>query len=192
MEAKPLRFAGYMKDEQVQFFFRKHWVRFLRPAIFSLVVGFLVFSMLYMWGTFVINVPILFIREIYAFFVMMVAITYLHLFFFPLINYYFDLVLVTDYRILIVKKTVFLRNDNDAIDLTKIQDIGVQAHGIIQNYLNYGHLEIILSTSTPPIDIPYVPDPHYYLEWCNRVKRDYITRRRQKSYLTDLTALNSG
>lgn len=71
-----------------------------------------------------------------------------------------------------------MKNDSDAIDLTKIQDIAVESHGILRNYLRYGKLIITLSTSAPPLVISYVPDPHFYLEWSNRVKREHILKRR--------------
>jgi hypothetical protein len=88
------------------------------------------------------------------------------------------MVIVTDSRILIIKKTCFLKNNSDAIDLTKIQDIAVESTGILRNYLRYGKLVITLSTSAPPIVISYVPDPHFFLEWTNRVKREHILKRR--------------
>ena len=90
------------------------------------------------------------------------------------------MVIVTESRIIVSKKTVFLKNDNDAIDLTKIQDIGVIAHGFLKNYLNYGSLLITLSTAMPPINLNFVPNPHYYLERLNRVKREQIVRRQER------------
>jgi len=107
------------------------------------------------------------------------------MFFLQIINFYFDLVIVTDYRIIIARKTVFLKNNSDTIDLTKIQDIAVEAHGILRNYLRYGKLIITLSTSAPPVTINYVPDPHFYLERTNRIKREHILQRQEKKKSTD-------
>ena len=73
-----------------------------------------------------------------------------------------------------------MTNNSDAIDLTKIQDIAVESHGIMRNYLRYGKLVITLSTSAPPLVISYVPDPHFYLEWANRIKREHILKRRSE------------
>lgn len=178
MEKDEQDFKGQMKYEHFQFFFRKHWVKFIHPILFSLPVGVLILVILMFLGRLTLFVDILFIRSFYVYFTLIISIGFFLLGALQLFNFYFDLVIVTDSRILIIKKTCFLKNNSDAIDLTKIQDIAVESHGILRNYLRYGNLIITLSTSAPPIMITYVPDPHYYLEWSNRVKREHILRRR--------------
>lgn len=171
-------FQGQMKYEQFQFFFRKHWVKFLQPILFSIPVGLLIFVILIFLGRLTLLVDYNFIRAFYVHFTLLTSIGFLLLSSIQLINFYFDMVLITDSRVLVVRKTIFLKNNSDAIDLTKIQDIGVESRGILCNYLKYGKLVITLSTSAPPIVIDYVPNPHYYLEWSNRVKREHILKRR--------------
>ena len=183
MATEEYDFKGQLKYENFQFFFRRHWMRFLQPIFFTLPVGLLMFIILFILGRLAFMVDLAFIRAFFVFFAMIVTIGFLDIFFLQIINYYFDLVIVTDARILIIRKTVFLKNNSDAIDLTKIQDIAVQAHGILRNYLRYGKLVITLSTSAPPVTISFVPDPHFYLEWCNRVKREHILQRRTKHQL---------
>jgi hypothetical protein len=145
-------------------------------------------------------VDFLVIRVFYVLFAMLLTIGCLMVLFLQMINFYFDLVIVTDCRILVIRKTVFLKNNSDAVDLTKIQDIAVEAHGLLRNYLKYGALLITLSTSGPPVTIAYVPDPHFYLEWTNRVKREHIVLRQEKKkteaaskkqedYLQDISSL---
>jgi len=134
---------------------------------------------LLVFGRLVVIVDFAFLRAFFVFFTMIITSLYIFISFIQVINYYFDLTIITDCRILIINKTVFLKNNSDAIDLTKIQDIAVEAHGIFRNYLKYGKLIITLSTSAPPIVISYVPDPHFYLEWANRVKREHILRRQK-------------
>ncbi|MFH0838334.1 MAG: PH domain-containing protein [Patescibacteria group bacterium] len=205
MEKDEHDFKGQMKYEQYQFFFRKHWVKFIQPILLSLPVGLLILVILIFLGRLTLLVNIAFIHVFYVHFTLLTSIGFLILAGLQMINFYFDMVIVTDSRILIVKKTCFLKNNSDAIDLTKIQDIAVESHGILRNYLRYGKLIITLSTSAPPLVIQHVPDPHFYLEWANRVKREHILRRRtdrfparpedQKSqdysdYLQDVRNLN--
>ncbi len=174
-------FKGQLKYEHFQFFFRRHWMRFLQPVFFTVPVGLMIFIILLVLGRLVLMVDFEFLRAFYVFFAMIVSIAFINTFFLQVINYYFDLVILTDCRVLIIRKTVFLKNNSDAIDLTKIQDIAVEAHGLLRNYLKYGKLIITLSTSAPPVTISFVPDPHYYLEWANRVKREHIIQRQEKS-----------
>jgi len=189
-------FQGQLKYEHLQFFFRRHWMRFLRPFFSFIPFGLLLFVLFFAAGQFVAVVDAHYLSAFYAFLTMLVAIFYINAFCLQIIHHFFDLVVVTDCRIVVVRKTAFIKNDSDAIDLTKIQDIGVQSHGVISNYMGYGNLIITLSTSSPPVVVHYVPDPHFYLERCNRVKREYILNRHEKrsgssSDLKNGTAENS-
>ena len=169
-----------LKYEEIQFFLRKHWTHFLKPLFFGLMIGSMALLFLILVGIALTLFKITFFYSLFAYLTMIISILFIDTFFLQIINYYFDVVIVTDNRIIISKKTVFLKNDNDAIDLTKIQDIGVIAHGFLRNYLNYGSLMITLSMAAPPVTLDCVPNPHYYLERMNRVKREQILRRQER------------
>jgi len=166
--------------EEIQFFLRRHWTHFLKPVIFGFLIGFMGLLFFLVLGSIIILFRITFFYSFFAYFVILISVLYINTLFLQIINYYFDMVIVTDSRIIVSRKTVFLRNDNDAIDLTKIQDIGVISHGFLCNYLNYGALMITLSTAMPPVYLNYVPNPHYYLERLNRVKREQILKRQER------------
>lgn len=178
MEKDDHDFKGQLKYEHFQFFFRKHWVKFIQPILFSAPVGLLILVILMFLGRLTLLVDHELVRAFYVYFTLIISVGFFLLTSLQLVNFYFNMVIVTDTRIIIVKKTCFMKNDSDAIDLTKIQDIAVESHGILRNYLRYGRLIITLSTSAPPLVIRYVPDPHFYLEWANRVKREHILKRR--------------
>lgn len=188
-------FQGQLKYEHFQFFFRRHWLRFIKPFFSFIPFGVLLFTLFFVAGKFISIIDVYYLSVFYAFIAMLTSVFYINAFSLKVIHHFFDLVVVTDCRILIIRKSAFLKNDYDAIDLTKIQDIGVQSHGIITNYLGYGNLIITLSTSSPPVVIHYVPNPHFYLERCNRVKREYILNHREKNtedssgYLQDVNSL---
>lgn len=186
MEKDEHDFKGQMKYEHFQFFFRRHWVKFIHPILFSLPVGLLILVILVFLGRLTLFVDIIFIRAFYVYFTLITSIGFILLGSLQLFNFYFDMVIITDARVLIIMKTCFLKNNSDAIDLTKIQDIAVESHGILRNYLRYGKLIITLSTSAPPLVLHHVPDPHYYLEWANRVKREHIVKRRNDRYGGDM------
>ncbi|MDH5596584.1 MAG: PH domain-containing protein [Candidatus Peregrinibacteria bacterium] len=201
MERDHHDFKGQLKYEHFQFFFRRHWVRFLQPIFLNIPAGLLILVILYFMGRVTLMLDFIFLRAFYVLFTMSLVVSYFILGFQQLINFYFDLCIITDTRVIIIKKTVFLKNNSDALDLTKIQDIAVESQGIFSNYLHYGKLIITLSTSAPPLVLNYVPNPHFYLEWMNRVKREHILKRRsdrdsgaslsQKSnYLQEINNLN--
>lgn len=173
-------YQGAYRYEVVQFFIRKHWTYFLKSVVFGIAIGLLLTLFFLIFGSLVWFFQMTFFYPSFVFLVTLFAIVYLNTFFLQMFNYFFHVVIVTDCRIILSRKTVFLKNDNDAIDLTKIQDMGVISHGIFRNYLNYGALIITLSTSAPPITITHIPNPHYYLEQTNRIKREHILRRQQR------------
>jgi hypothetical protein len=179
--------GGIMKYENIQFFFRKHWTHFLKILIFNLTLSLIVIFSLLIIGTIITVFHITVFYPFFAFLVIILSLFVINTSVLQLFNFFFSVVIVTNNRIIIASKTVFLKNDNDAIDLTKIQDIGVVAHGILKNYLNYGSLIISLSTATPPIEIPCAPNPHYYLEQMNRVKRENILERQERRNITAQT-----
>jgi len=180
MEKDEQDFKGQLKYEHYQFFFRKHWVKFIQPILFSIPVGLLILVIFLFLGRLTLLVNYEAVRAFYVHFTLIVSVGFFIISSLQVINFYFDMVIVTDSRILIVKKTCFLKNNSDAIDLTKIQDIAVESRGLFCNYLKYGKLVLTLSTSAPPLVLNYVPDPHFYLEWANRVKREHILKRQTK------------
>lgn len=178
---------GPLKYEKVQFFFRKHWTHFLKPLVFGLAIGLTALFFFLVFGSILTNFRITILYPFFGFLSIIFSAFFIHSFFIQIFNYFFNVIIVTDCRIVIARKTVFLKNDNDAIDLTKIQDIGVVAHGIFRNYLNYGALVITLSTSAPPVHIPFVSNPHYFLEQMNRIKREHILHRQERRSLNPST-----
>lgn len=172
--------GGVSRYETMQFFFRKHWTQFFRIFLLGGAIFLATLFIIFLLGLFITYFKIISLYPFFIFMSLIIFIAAINIFFLQLFNFYFDFVLVTNCRIIVVRKTVFLRNDNDAIDLTKIQDIGVVERGIMNNYLNYGTLIIALSSSSPPITISNVPNPHYYLEQLNRIKREYILQRQEK------------
>lgn len=175
--------TGFKPDfryEQVQFFFRKHWTHFFKIIFSGLLIGALVTVIIAALYGLAQVFPLPALRA-FLFFVSFAGVfLYLTLFFLEIFSYYFDIVIVTDHRIILVRKTLFLKNDSGALDLTKIQDLSVESRGIIQNYLRYGNIIITLSTPTPPIVLECAPRPHEYLERANRVKREHILKRQER------------
>ncbi len=173
-------FKADFRYEEIQFFFRRHWTRFFKIICIGLLIGLLAFFVLL--GLYALTRVLNFyaMRIFFVFSTLITSFLFLTLFAIEIISYYFDLVIVTDHRIVFVRKTVFLKNDSGAIDLTKIQDFTVECRGILQNYLRYGNLVITLSSSTPPIVVDCVPYPHSHLERANRVKREHILKRQER------------
>lgn len=170
-------FKGQLKDEEVLAFCRKHWVCIL-PHL-----GIIVF----MWPVILIYAffvaPFfldLFGKTGYQIFslILVAGLTFaLHRVFLRIFNYYLNIFIITNLRIVDLKKTVFFEDSKNAIDIKEIQDCTVNRSGLLQTVLNYGEIQILLSSVTEPIVMKYMPNPDYHFRKINKTKREYISFR---------------
>lgn len=102
-----------------------------------------------------------------------------HYFFARVFKYYLGIMILTNYRIIDFRKTLFLYDDEEMVDLHEIQDISKIQEGLIPNLLNYGDLEITVTTPANPFHFRSLPNPEYYLTQINLAKREYILERKE-------------
>jgi hypothetical protein len=183
-------FKGQQKNEVVHSFTRRHWI-VLVPSFINLilVIGCFVFllsisknSLTSVFSTFAYKVTAILSLGILTYF--------FHRFFDKVFNYYIQILVVTNFRIVILDQTLFFYSQRDSIDLNQIQDIGVQRGGIIKTILNYGELTISLSTSHATKVLRCVPNPEYFFRKINKIKREYITQRRIEKNVSPIPGTN--
>ena len=92
-----------------------------------------------------------------------------HVFFLRFLNYYLDIVIITNYRIIDLKKSLFIHDEKEIIDLHEIQDTQKMQTGIFPNFLNYGDIKIVVPSMTRAMVLPYMPRPEYYLNQINQL-----------------------
>lgn len=181
-----LNFKGQQKAEEVLCFCRKHWI-----VLVPHFIGFAVF--LIATSVFLIIAPTGFLDSLLEFvsykaiaFLIVVGITYyIHSFFKRLFNYYLQIFIVTNYRIVNLDQTLFFKRVRDSLDLSEIQDVQINQNGIIKTLLDYGELIITLSAG-PLKTIECVPNPEYHFRKINKTKREYINMRRVAKGLSPL------
>lgn len=171
-------FKGQQKNEVVHCFTRKHWImllpHFIGFAIFVLAVaGFLILISENM----VSSVMEIFTYRVLALIALVGLTFYLHKFFTILFNYYLQVFIVTNFRIIQLDYTLYFTHNRDSIDIREIQDIVNNQKGIFQTLLNYGSITITLSSAHATKVIPYLPNPEYFFRKINKTKREYITSR---------------
>lgn len=174
---KDRSFKGQQKSEEVICFCRKHWIVLVHHSVGFIVLNTILFSVLfYIKGnSLTISNPgyKIFILAAFA-----VALYFFHRFFIELLNYYLTIVIITNYRVIDLKKTIILQDYKDVIDLHEIQDIQKIQNGILKNILDYGTIKIALAGVPDTRILPYIPKPDRYFRRINKAKRDYILKRR--------------
>lgn len=174
-------FKGQQRNEQLVYFTRRHWIVLLRLKVELLVTAGIIAGMIYL--TFFANGAT---REFLRDFSwgLLIAIGFItvwgHYLSIKLLNYFLNTVIVTNFRIIKLEKTLYLRNDRDVVDLHEIQDIKKIQRGLLPNILNYGKLIVIVPTMIEPMILPYIPNPEKFFRKVNNSKRDYIHHRQQQ------------
>lgn len=168
-------FRGQMEDEEVVAFSRKHWV-----ALLPNVISFGFFLILVSLTVFLLNKFTLpSISDPYfetLVLILLVAAGWLiHRFFLRMINYYTNMVIITTHRIVEIKKTVFLRDTKESLDLRKVQEVEFKQDGLIANVLKFGNLNIILGNSEIKT-LTQLPNPDYFFRLLNKLKNDIFVR----------------
>lgn len=171
-------FHGQQKAEKVIIFTRKHPIVLLRVVLITSLIYASTIMVLLFIPLNKIEENIL-IQTILFLLVIMMTISH-HTFFMRLLNFYLDIVIITNYRVIDMRKSIFLHDDKEIIDLHEIQDTKKRQKGIFANFLNYGDLEIVIPSMTASMHLPHIPKPEYYLHQINETKRMYILERRQQ------------
>lgn len=171
-------FKGQLDTEIVQCFCRRHWIILLKEF-----VGFFIFLMAlgvigyYFKGIYDFFSQNSFFIEILAVGIVTLSAIYIHHFFLRIITYFLNIVIITNYRIVILDKSLYLHDSKDATDLAKIQDIQKEQNGIVRNVLKFGKLIITLSSSSTTKQLTCIPNPDYHFRKINMLKREYIKGR---------------
>lgn len=176
-------FKGQLEFEEVQCFYRKHWIVLLKDffgfILFLIILGITAHNFKSIHDFFLQDS---FFIAFLAFSLVGLFTLYIHKFFLRMIRYFLDIVIITNYRIVILDKSLYLRDSKDAIDLHKIQDIEKLQDGILRKICKFGNLVIILSATSNTKTLKFTPNPDYHFRKINELKREYIQNRLKKQY----------
>jgi hypothetical protein len=93
-----------------------------------------------------------------------------------MLKYFMSVTIITNYRIIEIKKTLFAQDSKEALDLRKIQDIQLEQHGLVKNIMKFGNLLISLGNSESKT-IFLVPNADYFFRLINRLKNEVIVKK---------------
>src|SRR3989338_6645984 len=119
MDNTDKHFRGQQKHEYVACFCRKHWVTLVPLGLELFLFGGLVGITAYVLTFLESSIPVQGVILIGV----AVSTIFLHRFALRLISYFLDVLVITNHRIITFKKTLYLHDDRDAIDLAKMQDV---------------------------------------------------------------------
>ena len=75
-------------------------------------------------------------------------------------DYYLDVLIITDKRVIDIEQKGFFHRNVATISLEKIQDISVNVSGILATFLDFGTLKIQSAGEAPEFVIRDIPEPN--------------------------------
>lgn len=149
--------------ERIEYRIRRHPITFV-PILFMFIVLLLVPVILY----FVISsiFPNLFLGPLSRPMLVLLGSTYLlgmYLFFYgQFIDYYLDLWIVTNDRIVDIEQHNLFSRSITELDLFRIQDVTVEMHGFFATILDYGTISVKTASSNSHIIFYDVGRPNFF------------------------------
>lgn len=172
-------FKGQYADEEVITFFRCHWLSllpdFVMYLVFSAICGFVWFNISIIGA----NPGLKPYFEVMLVVLVVGMSFFFHHIFVNLINHFLETVIITDFRIVEIKKTIILKDTHDSFNMEMIQDIGKEQVGIWKNILRFGDIVIHLASNETKT-IKFVPNPDYHFRLMNRIKKEHMQRRERE------------
>lgn len=153
-------FPGQHENEEVALVARKHWMvllpYFLQIALMCLLpIIFYIFIIPYVLPAFLeepYNRLFILFSVIYYGFVWIIIFT-------VWADYYLDVWIVTNERIIDIEQIGFFNRVVSELDLKRIQDITSSVHGMIPTMFGFGHIHIQTAAEEGKFDLKSVPHP---------------------------------
>jgi len=156
-DANEVSFKGKRPDETTILFLRRHWLVLifkLFPALFFLIALLLVLFLRDFW--------LIMLGWEKAFFDLFFASLWMFfwiLLFIIWIDYYLDVWIVTDQRIINIEQASLFRRRISELEMGKIQDVTSQVQGIIPTLFRYGYVYVQTAGEKERFVFCEVPNP---------------------------------
>jgi len=157
MQRKLLQNIRLQPEEEVLLIVRKHWFIHFVDSLSIIIVGIIPFIFVAMVAPFVSVHP-----AVPAFFTAVWLLAIWMMLFTVWTNYYLDIWIVTDKRIVNIDQIHLFKRDVSTLRIERVQDIKVEMHGFFATIFNFGNLQI--QTAGPEASfylIKGIPDPSY-------------------------------
>ena len=150
-------FPGQRKNESVFIFLRRHYLAYLPFAaifIFMIIIGIIMYlavdNSTFFAGT-LYNIGIL-VSNLF----LLAAVSFS---FVALLDFYFDVHIVTDTRIVDIDQNRLFHRQIDELSLEDVEDVSVILKGFLGTVFSYGSVEIQTAGSKPNFIFDDVPNP---------------------------------
>ncbi len=133
-------FPGQRENEKVVLFIRKHWISFIPVLLLiTMMIILPIFAYFAITKTLSIELSPFVLKEVilgYSGYVLLVITFYLV----GWIDYYFDVLIVTNERLVNIEQNGLFNRHISELDLLRIQNVSSNIKGIVPTIFNYGSM----------------------------------------------------
>jgi len=161
------------KNEEVKLMIRRHWANLLGLISFVLIMSILPIIFYFILSPYIhlsdgfFNVFVIGLGMYYMFIAT--------LFFIGWLDYYLDVWIITNHRVIDSEQHGFFKRSVAELHLSKIQDISIIVSGPIATFLDYGDLEIQTAGTEPKFIFKQIPHPVQVKDQIMRAHNQFVT-----------------
>ncbi|MEA1926398.1 MAG: PH domain-containing protein [Patescibacteria group bacterium] len=171
-------FKGKREEEEIILMLRRHWLILLMEFI---PLGFFLICLLFIdiVGPFILDLfPFQIDQNLFN-----LGESFLYMFFWCLvfivwIDYYLDVWIVTDQRIVNIEQKGLFRREISELEHSKIQDVTTEIHGIIATLLKFGYVYVQTAGERSRFVFKQVPNPVLVRTLIMKLQKQVIKREK--------------
>lgn len=187
MYSKTQPFDEMYDDEKVAVFARKHWLVFLGNVLVTFLL-LLVPIVIYVVINFYLSDVLAGIS--YNYYFIGASVYYLFVISYYIagfIDFYFDLVIVTNYRVVDIRQDGLFHRSVDESDLIKIEDVRVNTKGFFATLFNLGDVEVQTAGSARNFSFRAIPNSQMIARKIMDLYEKKLKERRGSDFQSDHT-----
>lgn len=176
---KKYDFHGRRTDETIILVLRRHWlilvIRFLPMLLFA--IGIIAFNLLIGQAvvSFLLDFDLVFLKLINLFLLMFLWLGI----FIIWIDYYLDIWIVTDQRIINIEQLGLFRREVSELEHGKIQDVTSEIKGLVPTLLKYGYIYIQTAGEKERFVFKQIKDPVRVRNIIMRLQKQAVFREKK-------------
>jgi hypothetical protein len=154
-------FKGQKPEEQILLVLHRHWFDILTRFVLVFFMSFVLFGSFAFLPVFFsqlrdnpANNLFLFLQSLFLMFTWIVS-------FIIWIDYYFDVWIVTDQRIINIEQMGLFSRSTSELELEKVQDITTDIKGVLKTLLDFGDLQVQTAAEQEKFLFHNIPNPNY-------------------------------
>lgn len=171
-------FPGMKPEERVVLFLRRHWSIVVRLILFYLFLGLIpvVLGLLAVRYTTVLDDPTALIYTLFILAASIYELLILTLFFRAWIDYYLDVWVVTDERIVNIEQHGLFHRTVSEQRLSRVQDVTHEVQGLLPTFLRYGEVFVQTAGQAQRFVFEQVPHPDRVAKTILEIQEQYFAK----------------